>query len=312
VTAPSPGTRILRRLATVLVIGFAVYVLLPQVGEIGQALAVLRSGRWRYLGLVMLGTVITFVAAGWMVSASTTIRLPFTRTILGQVAASFMATVTPARVGWVVVTEGFLHKAGADEHSAYAASALNLLITFLSHLALLLVLLPFLPSLDLPPITAPPTEVVVVGVIVLLVAAGVVIWLPRARRRILSDLIGVLAAMPSVISDPRRSFVLVLGAVAGNIGFAIALAGSVAAFGPVPSFLGILVAYMLAATLSAVAPTPGGLGAMEAALVTALVRLGVESGAAVASVLTFRLATFWLPMPIGAWVLRLGRREGWL
>jgi undecaprenyl-diphosphatase len=69
---------------------------------------------------------------------------------------------------------------------------------------------------------------------------------------------------------------------------------------------------MLAATLSAVAPTPGGLGAMEAALVTALVRLGVETGAAVASVLTFRLATFWLPIPLGAWVLRRGRRDDWL
>jgi uncharacterized membrane protein YbhN (UPF0104 family) len=69
---------------------------------------------------------------------------------------------------------------------------------------------------------------------------------------------------------------------------------------------------MLAATVSSVAPTPGSLGAIEAALVAALVRLGVEPGAAVASVLTFRLFTFWLPMPVGAVVLRRGRREGWL
>lgn len=118
--------------------------------------------------------------------------------------------------------------------------------------------------------------------------------------------------MPAVLSNPRRASLLLIAAVAGNIAFAIALAGSIAAYGPVPSFLGVLVAYMLAATISGVAPTPGGLGAMEAALVAALVRLGVESGVAVAAVLTFRLATFWVPMPIGAWVLRRGRRDGWL
>jgi uncharacterized membrane protein YbhN (UPF0104 family) len=279
----------------VLVIGFAIYIVLPQIGELEQALVALRSGRWRYLWVTLAGTLLTFVGAGWMVEASTSLRLPFGRTILGQVAASFMATVTPARLGWVVVTQGYLRKAGADEHTAYAASTLNMLITVGSHVALLLALLPLLPSLDL-----------------LLVAAGMLLWLPKARRKILADLLGLLRAMPAVVAEPRRSLIMVLGAVTANVGFAVALAGSVAAFGPVPSFLGILVAYMLAATLSAVAPTPGGLGAMEAALVTALVRLGVEPGAAVASVLTFRLATFWLPIPVGGWVLRRGRREGWL
>ena len=67
-----------------------------------------------------------------------------------------------------------------------------------------------------------------------------------------------------------------------------------------------------AATIAAVSPTPGGLGAMEAALVAALTRLGVEAGSAVAAALTFRLVTFWLPLPVGGWALRTGRKSGWL
>jgi len=311
-TTPSPGRRVLRPLIIAVVIGFAIYILLPQIGEIEQAFVALRSGRWRYLWVVAIGASMTFVTSGWMVVTSTDLRLPFRRTVLEQVAAWFMATVTPARVGWVVITQGYLVKAGADEHSAYAASTLNLLITFLAHLGLLLVLLPLLPALELPPVTPPSTEVVIVVVLAVLVGAGIILWIPRARRFLVTDLVGVLKAMPAVLSNPRRASLLLIAAVAGNIAFAIALAGSIAAYGPVPSFLGVLVAYMLAATISGVAPTPGGLGAMEAALVAALVRLGVESGVAVAAVLTFRLATFWVPMPIGAWVLRRGRRDGWL
>ena len=122
----------------------------------------------------------------------------------------------------------------------------------------------------------------------------------------------MIKAVPTVIGDPRRSMVMVVAAVAGNMAFGIALIGSVAAYGPVPSRLGVFVAYMLAATIAAISPTPGGLGAMEAALVAALVRLGVTPGSAVAATLTFRLATFWLPLPIGSWALRQGRKDGWL
>jgi uncharacterized protein (TIRG00374 family) len=122
----------------------------------------------------------------------------------------------------------------------------------------------------------------------------------------------MMKAVPGVLADPRRSAVMVGAAVASNLAFGIALLGSVAAYGPMPPLFGILVAYMLAATVAAVSPTPGGLGAMEAALVAALLRLGVASGSAIAAALTFRLATFWLPLPIGAWALRRGHREGWL
>ncbi|MBK5265936.1 MAG: flippase-like domain-containing protein [Acidimicrobiia bacterium] len=69
--------------------------------------------------------------------------------------------------------------------------------------------------------------------------------------------------------------------------------------------------YMVSATVASISPTPGGLGAMEAALVAGITRLGVPAGEAVAAVLSFRVATFWLPLPVGAWLLRLARRREW-
>jgi undecaprenyl-diphosphatase len=60
---------------------------------------------------------------------------------------------------------------------------------------------------------------------------------------------------------------------------------------------GVTLAYIaaLAAAIAAAAPTPGGLGAMEAALVAGLTGVGMEPGVAVAAVLGYRLATYWLP-----------------
>jgi uncharacterized membrane protein YbhN (UPF0104 family) len=52
------------------------------------------------------------------------------------------------------------------------------------------------------------------------------------------------------------------------------------------------------------------LGAVEAALVASLTAVGVQTGPAVAGVLTYRLLTFWLPILPGFLALRyLQHRE---
>jgi uncharacterized protein (TIRG00374 family) len=66
--------------------------------------------------------------------------------------------------------------------------------------------------------------------------------------------------------------------------------------------------YLGGAVVSAASPTPGGLGAMEAALVAGLTHIGIGDGKAVASVLTFRLLTYWLPILPGYLSLRHLRR----
>jgi undecaprenyl-diphosphatase len=68
--------------------------------------------------------------------------------------------------------------------------------------------------------------------------------------------------------------------------------------------------YLGAAAIGSVAPTPGGLGALEAALAAGFVAAGAPSGPAVATVLTYRLITYWLPVLPGVVFYRLLRRNG--
>jgi len=59
------------------------------------------------------------------------------------------------------------------------------------------------------------------------------------------------------------------------------------------------VVYFAGAIIGSAVPTPGGLGGIEAAMSAGLVAVGVDGGTAVSSVLLYRLATYWLPIPFG-------------
>ena len=62
----------------------------------------------------------------------------------------------------------------------------------------------------------------------------------------------------------------------------------------------VLLAYVVAMALGMVPITPGGLGIVEAGLTTWLVLSGVDAQAAVVATLLYRLASYWLPIPLGA------------
>jgi glycosyltransferase 2 family protein len=73
----------------------------------------------------------------------------------------------------------------------------------------------------------------------------------------------------------------------------------VRAFDGQASFVSVAVVYLAGAAIGSAAPTPGGLGAVEVALSTGLAATGMASAAAISAVLMYRIATFWLPVPIG-------------
>ena len=72
----------------------------------------------------------------------------------------------------------------------------------------------------------------------------------------------------------------------------------------------LLVGGVAVAAIANIAPTPGGIGPLEAATIAALSGFGLDAPIAISSVLTFRLATFWLPIAPGwatfVWMERRG------
>jgi uncharacterized protein (TIRG00374 family) len=67
---------------------------------------------------------------------------------------------------------------------------------------------------------------------------------------------------------------------------------------PAPS--AVLLAFCVAQALALIPLTPGGLGFVEAGLTGTLALAGVASGPALVATLAYRLAAYWLPLPVGA------------
>ena len=78
-----------------------------------------------------------------------------------------------------------------------------------------------------------------------------------------------------------------------------ALLAALAAVGARPDPGVVLLAYATAAVLGMIPITPGGLGFVEAGLTGVLALAGVPAGDAVLATLSYRLVSFWLPLPAG-------------
>ena len=74
----------------------------------------------------------------------------------------------------------------------------------------------------------------------------------------------------------------------------------------------VLLAFCAAQLLAQIPVTPGGLGFVEAGLAAMLTLAGVSAGAAVLATFAYRLASYWLPLPVGlaAWAVHRRRYAG--
>jgi uncharacterized protein (TIRG00374 family) len=100
---------------------------------------------------------------------------------------------------------------------------------------------------------------------------------------------------------------------AGRLGFDfLCLLAAVRATGSHPRPSLVLVAYAVSGIIGLIPITPGGLGIVEASLTGLLVLAGTSSGDAFLATLTYRLASYWVPMlagPIAYGAFRLGYRK---
>jgi glycosyltransferase 2 family protein len=129
-----------------------------------------------------------------------------------------------------------------------------------------------------------------------------------AARKVLPSLRSSLASLRRVAQSPVRLTLLFGGSALVTLAYVAGLVASVEAFGGGASIAKIGAVYMAASVVAAATPTPGGVGGFEAAAITGLTGIGISSGAAVAAVVIYRLATYWLPVPPGWLCWRLLQR----
>ena len=289
-----------RTLVTLVASVAAVYLL---AGELARASlgSVLRSADWRW-GLAALAlSAVTYVGATLSLSGFVAERLNFPRTLLVQLASSFVTLVTPAAVGGAALNVRYLQRrkiparGRGGQRRRVPGGGLR----------------PAHPAArrvrrDRGNRGQVPDQAADVG----LLRAGrarsagaVVLAVPAGRRLLrarLSPTFGqVLPRLLEVAQHPRKLAEGIGGALLLSLAYILCLAACVAAFGRSVPFAKIGFVYLTGSAIGSIIPTPGGLGAVEAALTAGLTAAGVPGAVAVSAVLLFRLLTFWLPVPFG-------------
>ena len=246
----------------------------------------------------LVGTTYIFAAVGLIAASGR--PLPLGRTALTQLSAVCANRVTPAGLGAMGVNLRYLEEGGASRAEALATIGLSGIVTFLVRLATAIVVVALVGHAGLDAVVhlAPGQVLLVLGA----VAAGGAFAL-RRRRDLFASGCGAWSSVRGVRRSPGRILGLLLGSGGTTAAHALSFVTAAHACGVRLSAGSLLVVYLGGSAVGAAAPAVAGLGAVEAALVAGLAGLGVDPSTAMASALTFRLVTYWLP--VGPSVLAL-------
>jgi uncharacterized membrane protein YbhN (UPF0104 family) len=290
--------------------GFAVYLLLPQVGELHQTLRALKEARWDWLAAGLVLAAASYPAAAVAQLGAVDPPLALRHTTLVQVASSFVNRLTPASLGGIGLNVRYLQRIGLERSAAVAAVAVDTAAGVLVHLAGLLVAVALVGHAGVGTAHIPEGWPVLVAVAAVLAAGGLLLWSPLGRRRLVVPALRAGRELAGVLRRPGKAAQLLGGSVGVTLAYALTLACCLAAFGAQLPLVSTVAVYLVGAAVASASPTPGGLGALEAALVAGLTAVGAQTGPAVAAVLAFRLLTYWLPVLPGWLAFRALRADG--
>ncbi|MCB2413425.1 flippase-like domain-containing protein [Demequina sp. TTPB684] len=263
--------------------------------------------------LVALGwSMATFFGAAVALMAFSPIKLPWSRALLAQVAAAYLALAAPAGVGPAALNMRLLTRRKVSAPLAVATVALvqvsAVVVTVVGLVTLSLI------TGSEGTLAALPSSSVLVGVVGTAAVIALAMVVPRVRGWALGRLRPLVRQtwprLAQVLSQPWR---LALG-LGGNLLLTIAYVGAfdatLRAFGQDLALIDVTVLFLLGNAAGAIVPTPGGLGVVEGALTAGLISAGLPKEIAASVVVLFRLFSYWARIPLGYLAMRFLQRTG--
>lgn len=293
-----------RTLVSFIAGAFGAYFLVTQIAHVDFATTI-GDAQWGWVGVALAFSALTYFAAAMSLLGFVPERVPFLRTVLAQVAGSFVKLVAPAAVGGVALNTRFLQRAGIRPGLAVASVGASQLFGLASHILLLLSFGYLTGTEKTPEMT--PSRTVIAGLLTVAVLVLVVTAVPFLRKfvatRVRALFAGVVPRMLDVLQRPQKLLTGIGGMLLLTGCFVMCLDASIRAFGggEAISYASIAVVFLAGNALGSAAPTPGGIGAVEGALTLGLVAAGLDGQVAFSAVLLFRVVTFWLPVLPG-WI----------
>jgi uncharacterized membrane protein YbhN (UPF0104 family) len=262
--------------------------------------------------VAVAGAAVTFLGAAINVAAFIPARLSIWRGFFVQLSTAFVGVAMPPTVGHVAVNARYLRRQRLDEGTIAAAVTMSQLVSIVTT-TLMLIVFGVLTGSGFSRLKVAPGNDVLIGLGVIVFVLVIVVSVPQTRAllagTVLPYLRAVLPRLLDAVSNPLRLAASFGANVLVNAAYVVAIVAALRSVGAHPPILAAAVVFLAGNAVGAATPTPGGLGGVEAVLAAGLTAIGIPAGQAIPAVLIFRLATFWLPIPVG-WVsyLALQRR----
>jgi uncharacterized protein (TIRG00374 family) len=271
-------------------------------GDLSDAWQVAKhvSPLWLVLGVGLM--LCSVACTSWVYHILSPKPLRYHRTLLVQTSSLFVNKVLPSGSGALGLSYLYLRTNRVDKISAASVVALNNIIGFLGHAALLLIVLVIdhnavqIPDLNLPHVAS--WWIFAAGLLV--ASAAFALVMHRRKRPKNSPAKARLRRTLTTLKNPKRSGSALLTSMALTLCYVGCLWIAVAALGLHLSFPTLLIVLSVSVFATAVIPSPGGIGASEAGMFVALRAYGVDAGTALAVAMLYRTMTFWLPLILGA------------
>nr|WP_265866620.1 flippase-like domain-containing protein [Streptomyces sp. SKN60] len=293
-----------RTLISLLAGAVAAYFLLSQIAR--TPLSTVSEADWRWVAAAVVFSALSYVAAAMSLLGFVPERVGFWRTVVAQVAGSFVKIVAPAAVGGVALNTRFLQRSGVRPGLAVASVGASQLFGLGAHILLLLAF-GYLTGTEKSQ-SFSPSRTVIAGLLTVAVLVLVMTAIPFMRKfvstRVRSLFAGVVPRMLDVLQRPMKLVTGIGGMLLLTGAFVFCLDASIRAFGhgnATISYASVAVVFLAGNALGSAAPTPGGVGAVEGALIGGLVAVGLPIDVATPAVLLYRLLTLWLPVLPG-WI----------
>jgi uncharacterized protein (TIRG00374 family) len=235
-----------------------------------------------------------------------------------QLASGYMNLALPSVAARLAVSVRFFQRQGITAAAALTSGAIDSLASTVVQAALLGLLLIFSESTLSFSVSGPSRNTIVVAaVVVALVVLAVVAaaLVGRVRRTVAERLRHwwpeVREALGALRSSDKLALLLV-GTVATEVLFALALGTFALALGTRVSLTDLLVINISVSLLSTFIPVPGGIGVSELGLTVGLAAAGMSEESALAAVLLYRISVFYVPPAWGYVAMRWLQRKRYL
>ena len=285
--------------------------------DVSQSFDTVIGADWLWVVVALVLSQLAYVASGVEGVGSVAGPLPFGRAVAVEVANSFSALAGGTAAVFATRVR-FFQRQGYDATVALSSGAIMTTSSWIAMTVLFLVSLPF--SWGSIHIEATPESggdsklvwIILAVVVVVAVAAGLVLAVPRFRRlaaeKARPKVRDIWGNLRQVASSPRKLVLLVGGSFAQELLVAMALSVSLRAFGDHLRLPTLIVVITLAGIIGGISPSPGGMGVVEAGMILGLTAAGVSEADATAAVFIQRLFTSYLP-PIWGWITLVWMRK---